>query len=96
MMEFKDVVQKDNKLLGRKEVTATMNFDKATPKYDEVKAGLASKFKVESANIAVQHVYTKFGATSAVVHARVYDSAEQLVKIEPKPKVKVAKAGEAK
>jgi len=94
-MEFKDIVQKDNKLLGRKEVTAVMNFDKATPKYDDVKAGLASKFKVEAANIAVQHVYTKFGQTSATVHARIYDSAEQLAKIEPKPKVKAAAPGAA-
>ena len=87
---------KDNPLLNRKELTADISFTGKTPSYPEVTDALAQKLGVAKDVVAVQHVYTAFGATKAKVLAHVYKTAEDLKKIEPKIKEKKSAAPAAK
>ena len=75
-------------LLGRKRVTMHIDFEKATPQYGEVRKKVAADLKVAEDVLAIQHVYGTFGQRKAKVVVNVYDSKEQLAKIEPKPKAK--------
>jgi len=76
----------ENKLLHRKEVTGTLAFTGATPSNKEVQTKIAEHFKVTPEQVAVKHIYTDFGKTSAKFEANVYDSKEALDKLEPKKK----------
>ena len=91
MLQIKS--DKENVLLHRKEVTATVTFDKATPSNADVAKELAAKMSSDVSAVVIKKIAGGFGAHIAAVHAYVYASAEQKAKIEPKMKVK--KAAEA-
>ena len=80
--------EKYNPLLERKEITGQLSFTGKTPSNQEVTDLLASKLGVAKETIAVKHVYTKFGTTTATVHAYAYSTPEQLLNVEPKKKEK--------
>ncbi len=87
-MEMTITNTKENKLLSRKEITAHIKFSGKTPSYPEVTEALVAKAGASKEHIALQHVYTKFGAQEATVHARVYKTADDLKNFEPKVKEK--------
>ena len=81
-MELNITSEKKQPLLGRKLVSGTLNFEKATPSYAEVKKDIAGKTKSSEEVIVVKNVYTAFGARNATFEAVVYDSPEALKSIE--------------
>lgn len=87
-MELTITGNKENALLQRKDVTATLTFDKATPSNAEVSKALAAKLSAPEDAIVIKKIEGGFGTTSAKVRAVVYASAEQKLKIEPKKKAK--------
>lgn len=87
-MELKLLSEKKQPLLGRKLVSGTLKFDKATPSYAEVKKDLAGKTKSSEEVIVVNNVYTDFGARTAKFEAAVYDSPEALKSVELEKKKK--------
>lgn len=87
-MELTIKEQKENPLLNRKEVYGEIQFKGATPSNKEVSAELAKKMKVNEGCIRIQHIYGTFGTQAASLEAHVYESKEQLDKIEPKIKEK--------
>ena len=83
--------KKDEPLLSRKMVTAALEFEKATPSYQETSALLAASLKTDEKLIAIRHVYTLFGDKKAEVVAYVYSDEAKKQFIEPKAKVKKEK-----
>ncbi|MBI2565084.1 hypothetical protein HYV79_03810 [Candidatus Woesearchaeota archaeon] len=108
MVEFKIISQQNNKVIGRKEIIAELPFQGPTPSLKDVQNWLAKDQKVDSKQVIVHHVYTKFGVTKAVVHARIYDSSdtakflEKIEEVKPKevkteaPKEETAAKAETK
>jgi small subunit ribosomal protein S24e len=94
-MELRITQQKENALLHRKEIMASVTFDKATPSNVEVSKALATKLSVSEDSLIVKHITGGFGKLTAVVTAYVYESKEQKAKIEPKVKAKKAADGAA-
>jgi ribosomal protein S24E len=94
-MELKITNQKENVLLQRKDVTAHVAFDKATPSNADVAKALATKLSVAEDVIVVKQIDGGFGKHIATISAYVYDSKEQKMKIEPKVKAKKAADGAA-
>ena len=92
-MELKIVHQKENALVQRNEVTASIAFDKATPSNVEVSKALAAKLSVAEDVIVIKKIEGSFGTLAATVSAYVYASKEQKAKIEPKVKAKKAAEG---
>ena len=71
-MELKIVDVKEEPLLSRKLVRASIEFEKATPNYAEVASSLSSSLKTDEKLIALKHVYNLFGSKKAEVIAHVY------------------------
>lgn len=78
-------------LLARTLVKAIVEFDKATPSYQEVTSLLASNLKANEKLIAIRHIYNSFGAKKAEVIAYVYSDENKKQIIEPKIKEKKEK-----
>lgn len=93
-----NITNKTNEpLLSRTMIKAYLEFDKATPTYQEVASALASNLKTDEKLIAIRHVYNSFGARKAEVIAYVYSDEQKKNFIEPKVKEKKEKkAKEAK
>jgi ribosomal protein S24E len=84
-------------LLARKEVSGSMTFEgKTTPSNADTAKQIASELKTDEKLVVVKGIYTGFGTNQAKFNAYVYNSAEDLKKIEPKNKKEEAKKeGEA-
>lgn len=91
-MELHVKNDKKNALLHRKEVDGTLSYQGATPSNAQLQEALSKKFGVGVDAIAVKHIYGAFGAQNATFEAHVYDTKENLLKVEPKKKEKKADA----
>ena len=65
-----------------------MSYQGATPKREEVAKELGTKVKADANLVDIRKIDNKFGETSAIVTAHVYESAEKMTKIMPKEKKK--------
>lgn len=83
--------KKQEPLLSRTMLKATLEFEKSTPSYKEVTASLASDLKADEKLIAIRHIYTSFGNKKAEVTAYVYSDEAKKQLIEPKLKEKKSK-----
>lgn len=83
-MEMKALQERENELLGRKEVKFEMNhLATATPTKASVVKELAAKYGVPEDHVVVDYIFTHKGVASSEVRAKIY---------KEKPKVKAAKA----
>lgn len=86
-MALKITSTDEKPLLARKEIKGELSFpEKATPSNDEVGKAIASQLKVNEKTVVVKHIYTAFGSSDAKVEAYVYNTDEDLKKIEPRVK----------
>lgn len=74
----------ENKLLGRREVLATMSNEKGTPKRVEIKKELAKVLKVKEDLVIVNKVTHNYGSSNLTIRAKVYDD-EKSLKINARP-----------
>lgn len=89
--------KKEEPLLSRTMVNASLEFEKSTPSYPEVATLLASHLKTDEKLVAIKHIYNSFGAKKAEVIAYAYADESKKQLIEPKIKEKKEKkAKEAK
>lgn len=77
-------------------INAELDYDKVTPSNDEVKKKLAAVVSADESLVVVKKIANKYGLRKAIVTAYVYNNAEGLKKIEPRPKVKKEKVAKAK
>ena len=83
--------KKEEPLLSRTMVKATLDFEKATPPYPEVTSLLATHLKADEKLIAIRHIYNSFGNKRAEVIAYVYSDENKKQFIEPRIKEKKEK-----
>ena len=83
--------KKEEPLLARALINAAIEFEKATPSYQEVTTLLASHLKTDEKLIAIRHIYNLFGSKNAKVIAYVYNDENKKQFIEPKIKEKRVK-----
>jgi len=76
-----------NKLLQRREVSLTMEFDK-NPGLQVSLEKVAGHFKVSPEVVAVKRLTNSFGNNNFLIEAFVYDSVDAKKAIEPKVKPK--------
>ena len=96
-MQLKILNEKKEPLLSRTMLTASLEYEKATPSYQEVTSLIASQLKTEEKLIAIRHVYNSFGHKKAELIAYIYTDENKKQLIETKIKEKKDKqAKEAK
>lgn len=81
-MEIRVESEKYNPLLKRREIYLRIKFSEKTPKRQEVREKVAGHFSVELDRIVVNSIKTEFGKKEAKCYVKIYDSAEELKKIE--------------
>ncbi len=90
-MQLTNISTKEEPLLSRTMLKAELEFDKATPSYQEVASLIAAHSKKDEKLIAIRHVYNLFGNKKAEVIAYVYSDESKKQFMEPKIKEKKAK-----
>lgn len=76
--------KKEEPLLSRAMLTATLEFEKATPSYQEATKLLAAQLKTDEKLVAIRHIYNVFGNKKAEIMAYVYSDESKKQLIEPK------------
>ncbi len=84
-MKIEITEKKNNPLLSRKEIKGVLTFNTATPSNDDAEAALAKQFNIDKNCVRMKKIATRFGASKADFLAFVYNSEEELKKIEPAP-----------
>jgi len=88
---MKIVNETRNELLKRKEILFILE-EESNPGYGKSKKYLSDKMKVSDENIVIKTLKNNFGNKEFIVEAYIYDSKEDLSKIEPKKKEKKKKS----
>jgi len=93
-MELNIINKKDNALLSRVEINATVDFfNEGTPKKEDIKKKFVSIEKADEKVVVIKKISGSFGSGKADVLAYVYKSEEILKSIEPKKKEKKKAVG---
>ena len=96
MVQLSITQKKDEPLLSRTMIKATIEFEKSTPSYTEITSLLAANLKADEKLVAIRHVYNSFGDRKAEIEAYVYKDEAKKQLIEPKKKEKKTAAAEKK
>ena len=84
-MEIEILNQRENRLLQRTEVYFRVTHENAsTPKRDEVRDLLSSKFNVKKDMVIVNNMCSDFGKWSTKGYAKIYTKKEDIMKLERK------------
>ena len=75
------ISQNENKLLGRKDVMASITSDGATVSRTSVRKELSKKFKVDEAQVIINSINSIYGSLNVQVDAVVYDKKDAIDKI---------------
>jgi len=82
---IKILEERENKLLGRKELKIMVFHDlKGTPTRQDLRKLLAEMYKVPLERIYIWRIKTLYGIGRSVVEAGIYESEERAKAIEPK------------
>jgi ribosomal protein S24E len=82
-------MDKRNDLLKRREVQMVMQSD-TNPGFDGAKKKIMEEFKASDEDVVVKFVKGHYGRRDFLIEAFIYDSKEDLEKIEPRKKEKKA------
>ena len=76
-MELEITTVKENPLMDRREVKATLNHEgDATPAAEDVLSRIAADKGLDKDNVEVNHVYTNYGDKKSVAHIQIYEEFE--------------------
>lgn len=85
---MKIINENKSELLKRSEVIAEVtHISKPTPPEAQIKKDLSSLLKKDEALISIKHIYTDYGHGKSKVIANVYETEQDLKRIEVKKKV---------
>ena len=90
-MQLTIINKKEEPLLSRTMINGILEFEKATPSYQEVIPLIATDLKKDEKLIAIKHIYNLFGDRKAEVLAYIYNDENKKQLIEPKVKEKKEK-----
>lgn len=83
-MDIEIVEQKQNPLLGRREVRfRVQHMGEKTPTRDAIREKLAAQLNSKKGNVVVDSMNSAFGRSTTQGYARVYDAQEGIAKNEP-------------
>ncbi|MFA5077735.1 MAG: 30S ribosomal protein S24e [Candidatus Micrarchaeia archaeon] len=83
-MDAKIISNKENGVIGRKEILMEMSFEKSTPNRKELKQFLCSKVGANPDTAVLREVETKFGVKNLKAMLHVYQSKEAALATEPR------------
>lgn len=83
-MELTIENERENALIGRKELEVKVTHDSGTPKLSEVRDKISAlkSFKMDS--FVIRSIVTGYGKQNSIAKIFVYDNPETLMKVEQK------------
>lgn len=93
-MEITILNEKENKILGRKELNLLIEYESSTPKKEDVKSLLSAQLNANPNLIILTSMKNIYGSRTAKLFAKVYSSPESLKQFERTPKPKKEKPAE--
>ena len=78
----------EEKLLGRTQIHATVEYDSAVPSRKQISESISKKLSVEPALVVVFRITPTFGSKKADVIAYAYHNKAVFAKVEEKKKLK--------
>ena len=94
-MELKIIEEKENPLFNRKESQLRIQA-KITPSRAEVAKSVSEKFSTSIENIEIKKIAGKFGSNFFNINVFIYDSKEDRMSTEKKPKLIIEQKTEDK
>ena len=88
-MDVRILDEKDNKTLGRKELSFEVHGLKTSPSRKELVKKIAALKNAQEENVIIGSIKHKFGETKVKAEARIYKNKDELKRIEVKPVVRV-------
>lgn len=82
-MEVEIISTTENKLLERKEVSAVVRFDGATPNRKDIREAVATKIGLNPDMTILNSVASEFGAKEIRITAHGYSNLKKLIEVEP-------------
>ncbi len=82
-MEVEIISTTENKLLERKEISAAVRFDGATPNRKDIREAVATKIGLNPDMTILNSVVSEFGAKEIRVTAHAYSNLKKLIEVEP-------------
>jgi len=81
-MNIEIIEEKENSLLGRKEIRFRVDYKGKTPGFGEVRNELIKKVNADKSLTVIDSVNSDFGSQSAFAYAKIYKD-EKSMKVEP-------------
>ncbi len=94
-MNLEIIEEKENPLLGRKEVRFRVDYKGKTPSFEDVRNELIKKINVDRTLTIIDSVNSDFGGQTAFVYAKIYKDEESM-KVEPGHRIKKNLVGKKK
>lgn len=94
-MEINITQDRENKLLGRREVAFTAEYESKTPTKEEVREGICKKLNLNPDSTEIVRIDQLYGQKASSILVYSYSSREQMQKLAPKVKEKKAGAAPA-
>ena len=84
-MEITVTEEKENPLIGRKEIRAVItHLGAVTPTRDAVRAKIAAQLNADLENVVVQSIDGHFGEPKSQLSVHLYETSDLVLKYEPK------------
>lgn len=87
-MEFDFLSERENPLLNRKEIKFRVSHVGVTPKRSDIRSELVKTLKSDDKITVLVRFKPEFGKSTGVGYVRIYNSAEEMNRIESKPVLK--------
>ena len=87
-MKVEVIEEKENPLLDRKEIKATITGFEKTPTREEVRNQLIAKLGTDSKKLLLDEIKQEYGKKQAIAFVKIYKNEEALQKYESKHKIK--------
>ncbi len=82
-MELEITKRRDNPLLQREEIVATVKFKGGTPSRKEIREAIAKEIGKPIGNLFIRKIVNEYGKEEARVYAMAYNSRAFALTIEP-------------
>jgi ribosomal protein S24E len=86
------ISEKDNKLLGRKEIIAEVEYSGCTPTKENIKKMIVTKMGADEKLIIIKIIKTEYGKPKAKLNLVIYNSDKEMREIERIPEEKKEEA----
>jgi small subunit ribosomal protein S24e len=78
IMDLQIIKDEHKPLLNRREISAKVSFEGATPKREDIRKIVAAKLKADEKLVLVNRIHPEYGSQSAKLSVHIYDDDKSM------------------